>query len=291
MAAQALESGMRARRAQVAFDPAAEADLFEALHAVAPDLERGHVGEGPQPIFIVGLPRSGTTLLERILGGHPQVADAGELRDFTAQLRWGTALPGTNELDAPLVRAASRIDFAELGERYLSHTRWHARGKPFYTDKLPANFLNVGFIAQALPGAKILHMSRAPMDACFSNLKELFGPAYPHSYDQGEMADHYVRYRALMAHWHAAFPRRILDVSYEALAAEPERVAREVLAFCGLPWDDAVLAPEQRTGAVATASTAQVREPIHGRFVGQWRRYERQLQPLRERLEARGFGR
>ena len=129
------------------------------------------------------------------------------------------------------------------------------------------------------------------MDACFSNLKELFGPAYPHSYDQGEMADHYVRYRALMAHWHAAFPRRILDVSYEALAAEPERVAREVLAFCGLPWNDAVLAPEQRTGAVATASTAQVREPIHGRFVGQWRRYERQLQPLRERLEARGFGR
>ena len=287
---KALESGMRARRAQVAFDPAAEADLFEALHEVAPGLEGSHLGEGPQPIFIVGLPRSGTTLLERILGGHPQVADAGELRDFTAQLRWGTALPGTNELDAPLVRAALGIDFAELGERYLSHTRWHARGKPFYTDKLPANFLNVGFIAQALPGAKILHMSRASMDACFSNLKELFGPAYPHSYDQGEMADHYVRYRALMAHWHAAFPGRILDVSYEALAAEPERVAREVLAFCGLPWDDAVLSPEQRTGAVATASTAQVREPIHGRFVGQWRRYEAQLRPLRERLEAAGFG-
>ena len=283
---QALEAGMSARRAQVGFDPAAEAALFEALHAV-----RGSAvplaadPAAPQPIFIVGLPRSGTTLLERILGGHPQVADAGELRDFTAQLRWMTELPGTNQPDAALVRAAAGIDFAELGERYLAHTRWHARGKPFYTDKLPANFLNVGFIAQALPGARILHMSRAPMDACFSNLKELFGPAYPHSYDQLEMAGHYFRYRRLMDHWHAAFPGRILDVQYETLAAEPERVAREVLAFCGLPWDDAVLSPEQRTGAVATASTAQVREPIHARFVGQWRRYESHLQPLREKLE------
>ena len=245
--------------------------------------------DGPQPIFIVGLPRSGTTLLERVLGGHPEVADAGELRDFTAQLRWMTELPGTNHPDAALVRAARGIDFAALGERYLSHTRWHARGNAFYTDKLPANFLNAGFIAQALPGARILHMARAPMDACFSNLKELFGAAYPHSYDQGEMAEHYVRYRALMAHWHAAFPGRILDVSYEALAADPERVAREVLAFCGLPWDEAVLAPEQRAGAVATASTAQVREPIHSRFVGQWRRYEGRLGPLKDRLSAGGF--
>src|SRR5690606_12680932 len=104
-----------------------------------------------------------------------------------------------------------------------------------------------------------------------------------------EMANHYLRYRKLMAHWHAAFPGRILDVQYEALAAEPERVAREVLAFCGLAWDGAVLAPEQRTGAVATASTAQVREPIHSRFVGQWRRYEAQLQPLRKQLEQAGL--
>ncbi len=324
----ALEAGMQARRAQVGFDPAAEADLFEALSVIpatptvipakagiqSPSQAwipasagmtndragmtndrvgmtdvRARITGGPQPIFIVGLPRSGTTLLERILGGHPQVADAGELRDFTAQLRWMTELPGTNHPDAELVRAAAGIDFAQLGQRYLSHTRWHARGKPFYTDKLPANFLNVGFIAQALPDAKILHMARGPMDACFSNLKELFGAAYPHSYDQGEMAEHYIRYRKLMAHWHAAFPGRILDVSYEALAAEPERVAREVLAFCGLPWDDAVLSHERRGGAVATASTAQVREPIHARFVGQWRRYEAQLRPLRERLEAGGF--
>ena len=287
---RALEAGMRARRAQVGFDPAAEAELFEALQDTGSrEVADAAAPTGPQPIFIVGLPRSGTTLLERILGGHPQVADAGELRDFTAQLRWMTGLPGSNHPDAALVRAAAGIDFAELGERYLSHTRWQARGKPFYTDKLPANVLNVGFIAQALPHARILHMARAPMDACFSNLKELFGPAYPHSYDQEEMADHYVRYRKLMDHWHAAFPGRILDVQYEALAAEPERVAREVLAFCGLPWDEAVLSPEQRTGAVATASTAQVREPIHARFVGQWRRYETQLEPLRQRLEAAGL--
>ena len=288
---QALEAGMRRHRAQVDFDPASEAELFDALmeSGPAPAGPATPAPGAPQPIFIVGLPRSGTTLLERVLGAHPQVADAGELRDFTAQLRWMADLPGDNQLDAALVRATRTIDFAELGERYLAHTRWHARGRPFYTDKLPANFLNAGSIARALPGAKILHMSRGPMDACFSNLKELFGAAYPHSYDQAEMAEHYIRYRRLMAHWHAAFPGRILDVSYEALAAEPERVAREVLAFCGLPWDDAVLSHERRGGAVATASTAQVREPIHARFVGQWRRYEAQLRPLRERLEAGGF--
>src|SRR5690606_12214205 len=171
----ALAAGMRVRRGQVVFDDGAEAALFEALHAVASNppcrsrysgdalggsISAGAIAavaapaggstgrvEGPQPIFIVGLPRSGTTLLERVLGGHPEVADAGELRDVAAQLRWMTELPGSNQLDAALVRAAGSIDFAELGERYLAHTRWHAGGKRFYTDKLPANYLNVGFIA------------------------------------------------------------------------------------------------------------------------------------------------
>ena len=290
---QALETGMRLRRRQVDFDAAAEARLFDHLQrssATAMACTADADDAGPAPIFIVGMPRSGTTLLERILGAHPQVADAGELRDFTMQLRWICDRAGGPQLDLDLAQRAEAIDMDELGHRYLSHTRWHAHGKPFYTDKLPANFVHAGYIARALPQARILHMVREPMDTCFSNLKELFASAYPHSYDQAEMAGHFLRYRQLMAHWHQRYPGRILDVHYDALVAEPERVAREVLDFCGLAWDPSVVAIEARTGAVATASSVQMREPIHQRFIGQWRRYEDRLQPLRQALETGRLG-
>ena len=280
----ALARGMRLRRRQVRYDAAAEEALFRHLHTVVPRAGEGTCDEGPVPVFIVGMPRSGTTLLERMLGAHPQVADAGELRDFTAQMRWMADRMGGPHLDLTLARDAEAIDVAALGQRYLAHTQWWGGGRSHYTDKLPTNFLNIGYIARALPNARILHMARAPMDSCFSNLKELFADAYPHSYDQCEMADHFRRYRGLMAHWHEAFPGRVLDVHYERLVADPEGVARDVLAFCGLPWVPAVVSPQERRGAVATASAAQVREPIHDRFVGQWRRYEARLQPLRERL-------
>ena len=283
----ALERGMRLRRGQVRYDAAAEDALFQALHEVRPVAEgEGATTDGPVPIFIVGMPRSGTTLLERMLGAHPQVADAGELRDFTTQMRWLTNRMGGPHPDLALAQAATTVDVAALGARYLAHTQWRAGGRSHYTDKLPTNFLNVGWIARALPQARILHMARAPVDSCFSNLKELFAEAYPHSYDQHDMADHYRRYHALMAHWHQAFPGRLLDVHYERLVREPQAVAREVLAFCGLPWTDGVLAPEERRGAVATASAVQVREAIHPRFVGQWRRYADQLAPLIARLGA-----
>lgn len=281
----ALERGMHLRRRQVRYDAAAEDALFQALHEVGPVAgEQGATTDGPAPIFIVGMPRSGTTLLERMLGAHPQVADAGELRDFTTQMRWITDRMGGPHPDLALAQAARTMDVGVLGERYLAHTRWRAGGRSHYTDKLPTNFLSVGWIARALPQARILHMARAPVDSCFSNLKELFADAYPHSYDQLEMADHFRRYRALMAHWHQAFPGRVLDVQYERLVSEPHAVAKGVLAFCGLPWMDDVLAPQDRRSAVATASSVQVREAIHPRFVGQWQRYARQLEPLCQRL-------
>lgn len=284
---QSLQAGMHMRRAEVAFDEAAGEALFDFLMQPLTDVsadEPADQSHGPVPIFIVGMPRSGTTLLERILGSHPQVADAGELRDFNFQLRYVCDQVGGPHLDLELARRARGADLAEVGRRYLSHTQWYANGRDFYTDKLPANFIHVGHIAQALPRARILHMVREPMDTCFSNLKELFADAYPHSYDQGEMARHFLRYQALMTHWHARFPGRILDVHYDRLVAQPEAVARQALTHCGLDWDPSVLAIEARSGAVATASSVQMREPIHARFVGQWRRYEAQLQPMIEAL-------
>ncbi len=284
---QALQAGMRMRRAEVAFDEEAEKSLFEFLMqpwGSAPVEEGSGERKGPVPIFIVGMPRSGTTLLERILGSHRQVTDAGELRDFNFQLRWACEQAGGPHLDLELARRARDADMGEVGRRYLSHTQWYAQGRDFYTDKLPANFIHVGHIARALPQARILHMVREPMDTCFSNLKELFADAYPHSYDQGEMARHFLRYQGLMAHWHRQFPGRILDVQYDRLVAEPAAVAEEVLEHCGLQWDPSVVSIESRGGAVATASSVQMREPIHARFVGQWRRYEAQLQPLLDAL-------
>jgi tetratricopeptide (TPR) repeat protein len=287
----ALAAGMHGRRAQVRYDATQEQILFEALHRVLPSTEDARQQEtGPCPIFVVGLPRSGTTLLERMLGGHSQVTDAGELRDFTFRARCLTDCVGSPETDNALANAMSRwADWHELGSEYLSHTQWRAAGRPFYTDKLPVNYLNVGWIAKSLPTARIVHMVRDPMDVCFSNLKQLFAPGNAHSFDQLEMADHWVRYRGLMQHWHRAFPGRVLDVDYGELVTQPEVAARRVLEFCGLPWEPDVVSIEAREGAVATASMVQVREAVHTRFLGQWQRYAEQLEPMRQRLAAAGW--
>jgi tetratricopeptide (TPR) repeat protein len=286
-----LSAGMSARRAQLAYNPGSDAELFDLLQCVEPGADDAlEQGAGPCPIFVVGMPRSGTTLLERMLGGHSQVVDAGELRDFSFQARCVTGCPGPLDTDSTLARALDGwTDWAGLGQRYLSHTQWRARGHGFYTDKMPVNFLNLGWIAKALPRARFLHMVRDPMDVCFSNLKQLFAPGNAHSFDLVEMADHYLRYRALMAHWHRAFAGRVLDVDYRALVTEPQASARRVLDFCELPWEPDVVAIETRRGTVATASMVQVREAVHSRFVGQWQRYATLLEPMRARLAAAGL--
>lgn len=280
-----LESGMAARRAQVAYSEESEEALFEALLRWSPVAGTGaDTDGGPVPLFIVGMPRSGTTLLERTLAAHPDVADAGELRDFACQLRWCCDRMGGPHPDAALIDAATHVDPALLGRRYMEHAAWRADGRGYFIDKLPANFLLAGLIAAALPNARIVHMTRDPMDSCFSNLKALFGDAYPHTYSQPDMARHYLRYRRLMSHWVRMFPGRILEVGYESLVTDPEAQARRVLAFCGLPWSGEVLGEKARSGMVGTASTVQVREPIHTRYLGQWRTYARHLVPLQTML-------
>jgi len=235
------------------------------------------------PVFIVGMHRSGSTLLEQLLGGHPMVADGGETYSFTTQMRFAADYRNKGVLDSELVRRAASVDYGLVGRRFFETTSWRAKGKPFLTEKLPSNFLNLGFIGKALPDARILHMVRDPLDTCFSNLRIMFSDVNTFSYDQSELAEWYGQYRTLMQHWHKVMPERILDVHYDELVADPEKVMRGVLDFCGLPWDEAA-ATLNSAGAVATASSPQMRSGIMKNRKAAWVPYESQLQPLIERL-------
>lgn len=288
---EALTDGCRAKRSALTYRSEQTRALMASLRDTcsATFVQSTAAVTGPTPIFIVGMHRSGTTLLERILAGHTRVTDAGELYDFTTQMRYATDHHCRGVIDATIVQRAGAVDFGAVGQRYLDGARWRARGRPFFTDKLPSNFLNLGFIARALPQAKILHMVRDPLDTCLSNLRELFSDACAYSYDQIELADYYREYRQLMAHWHAVLPGRILDVSYDDLVQDSAASAQRVMAFCGLAFEPDALAIERRSGAVATASSPQIHQGIHRRGLAAWHRYEAYLAPLRERLGELGL--
>jgi tetratricopeptide (TPR) repeat protein len=243
-----------------------------------------HRFDGPTPIFIVGMPRSGTTLLERILGNHSQVTPAGELADFSRQWRWVADQHGHKLLDQAMVKAASETDFAEVGRRYLEQTQWRAGGRPYYVDKLPPNFMLAGFIRRALPQAKIVHIRRDPMDLCFSNYRALFGDAFAYSYDLDALAAHHAQYRRLMGHWHEVMPGAVHDVDYTALVQDTEAATRALLEHCGLPFEAGCLDTASNPAPVATLSSTQVREPIHVRALQAWKPYASQLTALRQAL-------
>ena len=289
-----LVLGCRVKRALLRYQPDDSARLFEALRqtfplpTALPDATRHD--QGTTPNFIVGMHRSGTTLLERMLGNHSQVSEGGELYDLPAQLRQAVGRHFGGPLDVGVVEQANALDFAAIGSRYLQQVQWRTQGRPFLIDKLPSNFLNIGFIRHALPQARVIHMQRDAMDTCFSNLKELFSNACAYSYDTDELADYYAGYRSTLQHWRDTMPGFVLDVRYEDLARDPEGQCRRILEFCGLAWEDGCLDVGGNQRAVNTASSAQVREPLHQRGIGAWRRYEPQLQALQARLARHGIG-
>ena len=284
----ALQRGNAIMHDRLRHDPDEERSLFESLISGTDELPpRADSGStGPQPIFIVGLPRSGTTLLERILGNHSMVQSAGELSDFPRQIQWEANHFSHPILDRELVARAQDLDYAAIGRRYLEQSQWRANGKPFYTDKLPPNFMLAGFIKCAFPNAPILHMVRTPMDVCFSNYRAMFGDSYPYSYDMQSLISHYRCYRRLMEHWHRIMPGEILDVSYNDLVRDPESMVRKILDFCRLPYEPNCVDLTRNSTPVATMSSAQTRKEIHDRSIGHWERYREQLASLEAGVSA-----
>ena len=279
---QALERACAAKRGTLRYRREDSRELVDALVGMRlpgwppPPPEPS----GRTPVFIVGMHRSGTTLLEQLLDAHPRVRGIGELYDFTSAMRYAADHHCPGVIDRTIVARAPQVDFAAVGRRYLDGLAWRLGAETHLTDKLPSNFLNIGFICHALPQAKILHMVRDPVETCFSNLRELFSNANPYSYQQDELADYFVQYRRLMAHWHATYPGRILDVDYARLTADPESTMREVAAFCGLDYVDGMRSTAASTRAVATASAVQVRGEVVRRERPKWAPYETWLQPL-----------
>ncbi len=290
-----LQRGAALRRQHLNYRVANDLDTMAQIRqAYTADMFDGHIDgcASREPIFVLGLPRTGTTLVERILGSHSRVYAAGELNNFPRQMMRGVrslvAERGGSEKDN-LPALSTGLDFRQLGEAYIHSTRPVTGHCGHFVDKLPLNFLHAGQIQLALPGARIIHLRRHPLDSCYAMYKTLFRDAYPFSYDLRELGDYYLAYRELMAHWQACMPGVIHEVNYEDLVTDIEHETRRLLAYCGLPWEDQCLRFHENAAASTTASAVQVRREIYRSSVGKWRLYENQLEPLARQLMNAGI--
>ena len=287
---QSLATACAIRRETLLYDVNEPHALFDGLTRMSvPAQAHAAPTTGRTPIFIVGMHRSGTTLLEQLLAASSQVQAVGELYDFTSAMRFATDHHCKGVIDQTIITRSEGVDYSAVSRHYLDGLAWRLGDATFFTDKLPSNFLNIGFICRALPQAKILHMVRDPIETCFSNLREVFSKANPYSYDQRELADYFIQYRRLMAHWHHVYPGRILDVSYDQLTSDPASEMQRVSDFCGIDYIDAMSDPRSSTRAVATASSVQVRERVVRREVPKWAPYAEYLQPMIAALRQGGI--
>lgn len=288
----ALKKGADLRRRHMSYRVEKDlATIDEIIGFYSPErlagITPGRGGSGA--IFIVGLPRTGTTLVERILGSHDDVQSLGELNEFALEMTRlvRPLLPGKGE-GASLVEKSAGIDFQALGSGYLARVSSRRNTEPRFIDKLPLNFLYCGLIHRAMPDARIVHVTRNPMDACFAMYKRLFRDAYPMSYDLDDLGRYYCSYRKLMQHWHSVLPDVIHEVAYESLIEAQDSVTRDLLSYCDLPWQEDCLKFEENSAAATTASASQVRQPIYRSSVNNWRNYRDQLGHLRQVLANEG---
>jgi tetratricopeptide (TPR) repeat protein len=282
---QHLLAGNTAKRATIVYDESSAFALFDRIERVfTTELIAAKAGGGEtsaRPIFIMGMPRSGTTLVEQLLASHPAVHGAGELKTFNDVVLTVHG-PDGNTIPYPdFVPALNEQSMRSIGAEYIKRLGALAPEGKHVTDKMPSNYYFAGLIHLALPNAAIIHTMRNPVDTCVSCFSKLFTAEQNHTYDLGEIGRYYARYHRLMEHWRRVLPPgRILDVSYEDVVADLERQTRRILAHCGLPWDENCLAFHKTKRPIRTASATQVRQPIYKTAIGRWRAYEEFLEPL-----------
>lgn len=287
-----LAAGKARRRATLGYTFERDRELFDALARLFPEPLAPPAPGTPvdAPIFVVGMPRTGTTLVERILASHSQVASAGESQNFGVLLKRAVGTPSPRVLDAETIARSMSIDLPAVGRAYVERTRPGGE-KPRFVDKMPLNFFYLGHVARALPGASMVVVRRHPLDTCLSNFRQLFALGlsyYDYACDLLDTGRYYLAFDRLMSHWDRVLPGRIHELAYEQLVSDPPGETARLLRHCRLDWEDGCLAFERNPAAVATASAVQVREPIYARAVGRWRRYEHELQPLVRLLAEEG---
>ena len=280
-----LKIGADTRRSYMQYDPQTDLQTMSVIaDTYAEDVFNkqieGHSSE--EPIFIIGMPRTGTTLVERILASHSEVYAAGELSNFTAKLMdQAKVLAGFQKVSKQkLVQLTTSMDFRKLGREYIESTRPLTGHTKRFIDKLPLNYLYAGLIHLALPQAKIINLKRHPVDTCYAIYKQLFIDGYPFSYNLEELGHYFLAYHQLMEHWNRVMPGVIHTVNYEELVKDVEGESRCLLNYCGLAWQEGCLRFYENSQASSTASAAQVRQPVYQSSVAKWTRYEEQLAPL-----------
>lgn len=241
--------------------------------------------DSARPVFVMGLPRSGTTLVDRIISAHSAVSSLGEVNDFAYGVV-RTGFPAKDKFD--LIARTARADMQTLGSQYWAALGGYGEAGPYLIDKTPANYLYLGLIAKALPHARIVHVRRHPLASGYAMFKTLFRMGYPFSYDLEDIGHYYLAYHRLMDHWRSLFADRICEVQYEDLVDDQEAVSRDIIAHCGLQWETACLDFHRNAAPTATASATQVRQPIYRSARDLWRDHDEALQPLRKILEAGG---
>jgi len=278
-------AGNAARRSRSPFDAQQFADKSRRIAALfdAQFLGR-YAGSGcpdPAPIFIVGLPRSGSTLVEQILASHSQVRGTMELPNLVSIVRELDRHKGLRDAYPESLSGVPGTWLTACGQRYLEETRDLRAGSPRFIDKMPNNWSHVGLLQLILPEATIVDVRRHPMDACFSAFKQYFAEGQSFSHDLEDLGRYYRAYLGLMDHWDAVLPGKVLCLRYESLVRDTEAQVRRLLAHCGLPFETACMRFYETRRSVRTASSEQVRQPIYDAGIGHWRHYREQLEPLR----------
>jgi len=282
-------TGNQRQRQTLFHDPIAmEARHDQIAEVFSAEFLARHSGEGYEdraPIFIVGLPRSGSTLIEQILASHSQVEGTAELPTLN-RIAWSIGRYRPDHQQYPLtVRDLRAKDLRAYGRQYIEETRAFRRtDRPRFTDKLPNNFSHVGLLHLILPNAVVINARRHPLDSCLGGYKQLFGMGQNFTYDMLDLAVYYRQYHETMRHWHSVLPGKVLDVHYEETVTDLETQVRRILAHCGLPFEEQCIQFHRTQRAIRTASSEQVRQPLYSSALGYWRRYEKHLGLWKEEL-------